>query len=223
MHRNWFHFAFYQTQLQRCTLNHGGKPELRLISSSLSHLESSLALNVTYPPDVLMAPPSAAGTKWQLRSSWVQQRLWIWECTGTGVSGMAVHRSCTCRGLHTWSCTCSSAELPACGTNNAVIATAAALWPINAPSHTAHPPRIASEHLSETLSKRTGKGNHRSHAKSLEYWIYSLLPALNESSNHNGFWTPSLPTRMQKIKQYFLIHKAISHLIKSKLDSWSNL
>lgn len=166
-----------------------------------------------------MAPPSAAGIKRQLRSSWVPQRLWIWECTGTGVSGMAVHRSCACRGLHTWSCTCSSAELPACGTNNAVIGTAAALWPINAPSHTAHPPQIASEHLSETLSKRTGKGNHRSHAKSLEYWIYSLLPALNESSNHNGFWTPSLPTRMQKIKQYFLIHKALNLIYLPDLNN----
>lgn len=175
-----------------------------------------------------MAPLSVAGicqcspgTKWQLRSSWAQQKTWFWECTG--ISGMAVHRSCMCRGLLTWSCTCSTAELPVCNTNNPVIGTAAALQPVNAPSHTAHPPQIVSEHLSGTLSKRTGKWNHRNHAKSLEYWIYSLLLALNESSNHSGFWTPSLPPRMQKINQYFLIHKAISHLIKSKLDSWSNL
>lgn len=192
-------------------------------SAAVSHTWSPLWLWKSHLPP--MAPLGAAGTARALLAPLSPapggalgdaQVCLGWPCT---------HPECTCtppaRPLHTHSC--RTAELPVCSTNTTVFGTAAALGPWNAPSHTAHPAQIVSEHLSETLSKSAGKRNHRSHAKSLEYWIYSLLPALNESSNHNGFWTPSLSTRMQKIKQFLLIHKAISHLIKSKLDSWSNL
>lgn len=67
-----------------------------------------------------------------------------WSCTGPAHAG-------------TFTPEAAPAELPAWSTNKAAFGTAAALGPVNAPSHIAHPPQIVSEQLSETLSKRTAK------------------------------------------------------------------
>lgn len=164
-------------------------------------MKSLLSLSLPYPPwcPCHSSEFSCHGSTQQPRHQLTAAKVLALGMEAQVCLGPSRIRYCVFRGLYTSSCTCS--VLLSCQSVTriaAVIGIAAGFWPIKTLPHTARPPRIAAEHLSETLSERTGKGNRRSHATNPEYGIYSLLPALTESSDRTSRWTPSLPIRMQK-------------------------